>query len=261
MELLNQLLASALEGEVLEVRLGLHWTAVLARVQGELRCGLSATLRPAEAGVGEHSHGEPDVPEAGRLAAYPARKLAELVLQDRPVLNSVGMAALNALLPLPTPDQIAATVETNASEVLARLGKGRRVALIGHFPFVAQLRSEVGELIVLELHPRPGDLPAEAAARVLPSAEVVAITSMTLVNHTLPGLLPLISPQAFVMLLGPSTPLSPILFDYGVHFLSGSLVTNPQAVLRLVSEGGNFRQVHRVGVRLVNLVHPDFKEL
>jgi uncharacterized protein (DUF4213/DUF364 family) len=55
------------------------------------------------------------------------------------------------------------------------------------------------------------------------------------------------------LVLGPSTPLSPILFDYGVDILSGSVVENLDAVLQAVSQGANFRQVHQQGVRLVTM--------
>jgi uncharacterized protein (DUF4213/DUF364 family) len=124
---------------------------------------------------------------------------------------------------------------------------------VGHFPFVDRLRPRVGALQVLEMAPGPGDLPATAAPEVIPAADVVAITSMTFHNHTLEGLLALCAPGADVILLGPSTPLSPILYEYGVRALSGSVVTAIEPVLRLVSQGGNFRQVHKAGVRLVNM--------
>jgi uncharacterized protein (DUF4213/DUF364 family) len=54
-------------------------------------------------------------------------------------------------------------------------------------------------------------------------------------------------------LLGPTTPLSPLLYNYGVDLLSGSVVLNVEDVLHTVSQGGNFRQVHRAGVRLVTM--------
>jgi hypothetical protein len=76
---------------------------------------------------------------------------------------------------------------------------------------------------------------------------------MTLINHTLEGLLALCPPEAFVIVLGPSTPLTPLLFDHGVDILSGAVVTAIEPVLRIVSQGGNFRQVHRAGIRLVNM--------
>lgn len=265
MDFLRLLLDAAPEGEVLEVRLGLHWTAVLARVQGELRCGLAATMGGGE----RHAflpHGEPDVPPAGRLTSFTARQLAQWVLPSaeadhHPRLISIGMAALNALLPSPPEAELAVCEGLNASDLIIRLGEGKRVVLVGHFPFVTELRTKLHELTVLELEPQPGDLPAEKAPEVVPEADIVAITSMTLINRTLNGLLALCAPHAIVMLLGPSTPLSPLLFNHGIHLLSGSVVVDPPQVLRLVSEGGTFRQIHRAGVRLVNLVHPAHKEL
>ena len=44
-----------------------------------------------------------------------------------------------------------------------------------------------------------------------------------------------------VLALGPSTPLSPVMFDYGVHLLSGSVVEDIDTVLQAVSQGANFR--------------------
>ena len=55
------------------------------------------------------------------------------------------------------------------------------------------------------------------------------------------------------MLLGPSTPLSPVMFDYGVDLLAGSIIEKIEPVLQVVSQGGNFRQVRRAGVRLVTI--------
>jgi uncharacterized protein (DUF4213/DUF364 family) len=83
---------------------------------------------------------------------------------------------------------------------------------------------------------------------------MVALTSMTLLNHTFDGLLALRRPDAQVMLLGPSTPLAPLLFERGVHLLSGAVVEDVDAVLRGVSEGAGFRQLHRLGVRLVTMM-------
>jgi uncharacterized protein (DUF4213/DUF364 family) len=69
---------------------------------------------------------------------------------------------------------------------------------------------------------------------------VVAITGTTLINHTLESLLDLARGKV-VIVLGPSTPLSPVLFDHGVSYVCGSLVEDPVAALRCVSEGESFR--------------------
>jgi len=244
MSLFDNLLESIPEGKVLDVRIGLHWTAVAVEVNGVRQCGLASTL-PA----GHDHNKEPDVPQAGQLLTYSGKELARFSLKQRTIHASLGVAALNALLPR----HPHSWREDNAGEVIARYGKGKRVALIGRFHFVPELRSRVKELLILEQNPGPGDLPSESAPQVLPQMEVVAITGMTLLNHTLEGLLRLCSADAFIIILGPSTPLSPVLFEYGVDIISGSVVMNIDPVLQVVSQGGNFRQVHRAGVKLVNI--------
>ena len=53
----------------------------------------------------------------------------------------------------------------------------------------------------------------------------------------------LCDPKAYVILLGDSAPLSPMLFDYRVDAVSGTKVTDPTLALRCLSEGANFRQI------------------
>ena len=84
------------------------------------------------------------------------------------------------------------------------------------------------------------------ADNLIPQADVVAITGTSLTNHTLDHLLELCSQGAYVILLGDTAPLSPILFDYGVYAISGTKVVNPELALRCVSQGANFRQIRGV---------------
>lgn len=242
MSLWDDLLGTLPDGDVLRVCIGLHWTAVVVAIEGKRQCGLATTLSD-----GHHHHGEPDVPEAGHLEELPALALAAFAGSIQATLVSVGMAAINALMPR-RPNT---WVDQNAEELIASHGFGKRVALVGYFPFVPQLRNRVGELIVLEKRPKSGDLPSDAALDIIPTADVVAITGMTLLNHTYDSILALCKSQAQVIMLGPSTPLSPVLFDYGANWLCGSVVTDIDPVLRAVGQGANFRQVHQAGVRLV----------
>ena len=64
-----------------------------------------------------------------------------------------------------------------------------------------------------------------------------------LTNHTIEHLLELCDPKAYVIILGASALLSPILLDYGVDAVSGTKVVDPALALRCVSEGANFRQI------------------
>jgi hypothetical protein len=244
MKMLAELFTNLPDGKVVDVRIGLHWTAVVVEVAGIRQCGLASTLFEG------HTHNsQPAVPEAGKLERFSGKELANWLFSESPTQRSLGMAALNALLPPPTQE----LKEVNAEEAIARLGAGKTVALVGHFPFVDRLRQQVGELHVLELDPGPGDIPASAAPEIIPLAEVVAITGMTVINHTLPGLLELCPPQAYVMVLGPSTPLHPALFEHGIDLLSGAIVKEIEPVLKAVSQGGSFRQVHKAGVHLVTI--------
>lgn len=56
------------------------------------------------------------------------------------------------------------------------------------------------------------------------------------------------------MVLGPSTPLSPVLFEHGAAILAGARVSAEAAALRTIGQGAAFQQVE--GVRPVTLVKP-----
>jgi len=235
MSILDNLLTSQLDDvPVRSVLVGARWTVVCSRY-----CGMAATL------MDNHTHGHSQVRGVGRLHTKTARELAEYARSENLLEASIGVAAINSMLEL---DESRAT-EINAVEVLIEHGQGKNVALVGHFPFISRLRSAVGQLWVIEQRPMEGEYPAEAAADLIPQADVVAITSSALINHTLDGLLALCRPKAMVMMLGPSTPLSPVLFDHGVTILSGARIVDEAVALRTIGQGASFPQVE--GVRLL----------
>jgi len=99
---------------------------------------------------------------------------------------------------------------------------------------------------VLEKNPQEGDFLEAEADRLIPQADVVAITGTALTNHTMDHLLDLCDPKAYVVVLGDTSPLSPVLFDYGVDAVSGTRVDDPGLAMRCVSQGANFRQIKGV---------------
>lgn len=224
------------DAPVRQVLVGAFWTAVVLETDPP-RCGLASTLRPVA-----HSGGSP-VCQAGRLLERSGQELAEMLRSSSTLEASIGAAAFNALLEV---DETSC-VEVNAEQVILERGTGRRVAIVGHFPFVERARRAVEECWVLELIPRPGDVSAERAVEILPQADVVALTGTSLINHTFDDLIGLCRSDAFVLLLGPSAPLSPTIFETGVDAVSGTLVTDPERVLRSVGQGATFRQVKRGG--------------
>ena len=156
---------------------------------------------------------------------------------------SLGLAAINSLIEI----DLSKCVEINAGDLIAEKAKGKNISIIGHFPFVDDLRAVARNLWVMELHPRTEDHAAQDAERFLPQSDIVAISGTTLINHTLPGLLRLCPDNSIKMLLGPTTPMTEVLFDYGLDVVSGSMVTDEAVVLRHISEGANFRQLKRGG--------------
>jgi uncharacterized protein (DUF4213/DUF364 family) len=238
MKILDDLIRSlAADAPAREVRVGRFWTGVWSR-----ECGLASTTGP-----GEHEHGARFVQDAGSLAGRSALELARLAHSDRPLEAGIGLAAINSLLEV---DE-ARCVELNAGDLLIERGRGKQVALIGHFPFVPALREAAARLWVLELRPQPGDARAGEAGAIVPQADIVAITGSAFINHSLEGLLGLCRTDSFVMVLGPTTPLSPILFDHGADVISGTRVIDPELALRCASEGATFRQIR--GIRLLTM--------
>lgn len=237
MSILDDLMGSLIQdAPVRSVLVGTYWTVVCSRY-----CGMAATLRP------EGSHGHDQVRDVGQLHEKSALELAKYAISDHPLEISIGVAAINSLIDI---DMIR-TSEINAVDVLAKHGEGKKIALVGHFPFIPKLHPVVEELWVIEKNPVEGEYPAEAASELLPEADVVAITGSALLNRTLDTLLALCQPQVPVMVLGPSTPLSPVLFAHGATILSGVGVVDEDALLHTVGQGATFQQVE--GVRRLTL--------
>ncbi len=221
--------------------MGLHWTLVASRY-----CGLSSTIQA------EGPHGESRVRDVGTLHLKSAQELAGWVLSENTLEAGLGMAAINSLLEL---DGTRLT-EVNAAEVIARESKGKNLVVVGHFPFVKKIQPHTRHCWVIEKQPASGEHAEEEARTFIPQADVVAITGTAFVNHSLPDLLALCPPHARVMVLGPSTPLSPLLFQHGIHFLSGARVVDEEAAVLTIQQAASLPQVK--GVRLLTMKKEDW---
>jgi hypothetical protein len=230
------------DAPVRDVRQGVFHTGVLTR-----HCGLASTL-PRDA----LRQTPPLVKEPGFLCDKSAENLTRLAYSDTLLEAAIGMATLNSLLDV---DETT-VVELNAAELILEKGQGRRVAVIGHFPFVPRIRQKAETLWVIEQNPKEGDFPETEADQLIPRADGVAITGTALTNHSIENLLPLCKSDAFVIMLGDTTPLSPVLFDYGVDALAGTRVTDPDLAMKCVGQGANFRQIG--GTRLLTMMRSGF---
>ncbi len=214
---------------VREIRQGVFHTAVLSR-----NCGLAATL-PRDA----LRQKPPLVKEAGALTEKSAEQLAQMAYCESLLEAAIGVAAINSLLEIEEPS----CVERNAADLIIERGEGKSIAIVGHFPFIPRVRQRAARLWVIEKNPVDEDLPEAEADNLIPQADVVGITGTALTNHTLDHLLILCKPDAYVIILGDSAPLSPIFFDHGVDAVAGTKVIDPELALRCISEGANFRQI------------------
>ena len=225
------------ETKVSEVHVCAHWTAVLSR-----SCGLASTVM-------RDVHPHEGVRDVGSLTEKSAFEIALYSRSENPLEASIGMAAINSLIDA---DE-SRCVEANAYEVLLEKGRGKNVAIVGHFPFVSALKEAAKDFWLVEKRPLEGALTEEAAEEILPTCDVVGITGTAFINHTLESLLSRCK-GSFVALIGPTTPLTPILFDHGIDLISGSKVIDPQEVIRFISQGATFREVHRHGVKLLTMM-------
>ena len=233
MKILDDLiLALNFEAGVQDIRQGVFHTGVLTR-----NCGLAATL-PRDALRQE----PPMVKESGFLLDKTPLELAQLAYSQSILEAAIGMATINSLLEI---DENSC-IELNAAELIVEKGKGKRTAIVGHFPFVPRVREYSKEVWVIEKNPKAGDFGEAEADNLIPQADVIAITGTALTNHTVEHLLDLCNPKAYVIVLGDTAPLSPILFDHGFNAISGTKVMNTELALRCVSEGANFRQIRGI---------------
>ena len=237
-KILDDLLSTLRQGEIVkDIRQGPFQTAVLTR-----NCGLASTLYDYS-----YHHGHAPVKEAGRLIRKEALEIAQMAYSPGLLEAAIGMATINALLEVDEEH----CLTLNAGDLLAEEGRNEKIALIGHFPFVRELRRVAKELWVIERHPQKEDFAEDKAESLIPQADVVGITGTAFTNHTIEHLLSLCRPEAYVIILGGTTPLSPVLFNYGVDAISGTKVVNSEAVLRCVSQGATFRQIE--GIRLLTM--------
>jgi len=239
MEIIENLLSTLnYNAPVRDIRQGPFQTAVLTR-----HCGLASTPHDP----GSH-HDRTPVKEAGALLEKDAATLARLADSDSLAESAIGMAAINSLIDV---DENACT-ELNAADLLEERGEGKKIAVVGHFPFIPRLRKIAGELWVIEKHPQEGDFPEAETEGIIPQADIVGITGAAFINHTIDHLLALCQPDSFVIILGGTAPLSPVLFDHGVDAVSGTKIIDADAALRCVGQGATFRQIK--GKRLLTMM-------
>ncbi len=179
------------------------------------------------------------------LTEWAGRPLRDLASQIRRKgqERALGCAAINAWYNAPDrlgscgASQIPPWVdEGHAFREMAAECRGKTVSVIGHFNGVRYL-GEAFEVRIFEQEPHPGDLPAEREEELLPGSDVVFVTGMAFTNGTMPQILRW-SAGARIFLSGPSVPMTPLWYGYGVEALFGMMVWDIPGCRKAVKSGG-----------------------
>lgn len=230
---------------VLDCMLGLHWTLV----KSELGTGTAMTV----------NGGQQNSSKYRELIGMSLKELAKDVKSWTMLEASMGLAAINSALN--TPKQVSAltgqdfkvSADSEAANAFTQFLpdiKDKKVAVIGHFPNVDLLR-KVCQLSVLERIPQDDDYPDPACEYILPEQDVVFITGTAFINKTMPRLLSL-ARNSRIILVGPSVPISPVLFNYGVDTISSTVMLDEELVWRAAKQGGKIK-AFKSGGQMVNI--------
>jgi len=224
----------SIPSERLDVALSDVVTYAFVTTARSSRMGTAMTLTDDAIYRGEQHRA---VRSMGTAHDLPLREVLSWTESTQPMERSIAMAALNSTLPLKGPLFAAG----NALALAARLGAGKNVVMVGHFPDADEIRGIAARLSILERRPLPGDLPADTAPQVVPDADVVAMTGVTCLNDTIDGLLALKKPGAIFIVLGPTVPLCPVLFDFGIDVVAGAWVEDEELLVSHLAQGGTPR--------------------
>lgn len=248
-EIYDELIASIPDDvKIEECSTGLHWFLVRSK-------GVGIAMTPRE--------GNRDYCLTGKIVGAPVRDVAKLIKSWNFYEAAMGLAAINSVIN--TPQRLVEEMRVNLDEQpkdqvfkhMANKLRGKKVAVIGHF-YDLELLNDICQLSILERIPMIGDYPDPACEYILPHQDYVFITATTLINKTLPRLLEL-SRNAFVTLVGPSTPLIGKMFNYGIDMLAGTTVLDQRRVWSLIQEGDR-QEFFVSGGRMVKIAADVFED-
>jgi uncharacterized protein (DUF4213/DUF364 family) len=211
-----------------DVRIGLGYCAAAV---GDGHAGVAWTPKSG-------SHSCTHFKGAGTLAGSLASELLALLCHEGSQLaRAVGLATANALLaslphPHASPDEVISSLAITSDD---------RVAMVGYFaPVVASLKKSGCRLDIIELNSDHGGTLSPAEGRkVLADCSVAVITGTSLITGTFDEVLADLGQPRAAVLLGPSSPLCPDVFQRTkITHIGGARVRDVDGVLHIVSEGG-----------------------
>ncbi len=230
-----------------EIRIGVFYTgAVLS--SGHAGMSYTPVQEIPEAVCCPRSHAK--MPAAGDLLNKQITELMDYALDDNALKASVGMATLNALSAVLLEDDTCRykpSAYGNALD-LVEITAADTVAMVGAFPpFIKRIQEITKNLFVIDKNPKvagKGDtIKIESADRleeIIPQADILVITGVTLVNHTLGPILDLAGKANEIVVVGPTASVYPEpLFARGVTVMGGVRITDAARMIHLIGEAGS----------------------
>ena len=170
----------------------------------------------------------------GDWLGRPGLESALELLSCRDTLRrAVGMACLKSLLPVPS-----SVLSGNAITMVEAAATQVPTCFIGYFKEAAEWREMGRPINIVELFPRPGDIYWNDADEVLGQAQIVLMSGLTVVNETLSAVIRRTPSARIRVMMGPTVPPSPVLFDCGIDMLGVTLVSDVNLMSRYAELGG-----------------------
>ncbi len=230
-----------------EIRIGVFYTGVVLS-SGHAGMSYTPVQEIPEAVCCPRSHAK--MPAAGKLLGMQIAELMDYALDDNALKAAVGMAILNALSAILLADDTCKykpSAYGNALDLIDITSEDT-VAMVGAFPpFIKRIQEITKNLFVIDKNPKvvgKGDtIKIESADRlkdIIPRANILVITGVTLVNHTLGPILELAGKANEIVVVGPTASIYPEpLFARGVTVMGGVRITDAAMMIHLIGEAGS----------------------
>jgi len=205
--------------------IGKYWILI------ETHCGVGLVATPPQPNSAEFAK------ELHVVKGQSTNKVIDFCYSQNALKRAIGCATINALInttSLKLSSENGLDINTNDDE---------RVVIVGRFPGLEQ---KLPNAYVIERSPGPKDYPESAAPQLIPKCDQLIITASTWVNGSLEPILSLVK-NAQVSIIGPGTPMSPLLGRYGISRLAGFIATNPKKLSKLIAREAGVKQFKHLG--------------
>jgi uncharacterized protein (DUF4213/DUF364 family) len=190
------------------------------------------------------------MPLSGKLAGRSVKEYLDDIFSGNILKKTLGIAALNALSNscwdrMPNKGYEIQFGKDSFDDVV--VDPSKKAVVVGALvPMIRKLLAAKADFHILEMDSstlKEKEMPyfarADRAPEFVPDADLLVITGTTMLNDTLPGLLAMAKPGAQIIVTGPTASMLPDAFFSRGTNLGGIVVTKPDDLLDIISEGGS----------------------